>query len=277
MVLEQIISTKWLRQRPLYAIALGLCYTFIAAVTGYLFFKDRFSISLLFLVTLLLVPSLMNLLSFEEERERSDGIRRFFVNHQSVFEIYLFLSIGVFIGYLIVIWVLAAVQVDLSSTVGEQMKILGGGVTANEIQNFQVDQFTHSLNLFSNNLGVALIFFVLSFFYGAGAIFLMVWNASIFATFVSLTIENINKGVAHAFTLLGAFSIYILPEIEGFLLAAIAGGVISKAVIVEEFMSESFKNVVKDAFILLLMSFAVLLLAAFLEGYVGVNIIRALV
>ncbi|MFH1276707.1 MAG: stage II sporulation protein M [Candidatus Woesearchaeota archaeon] len=277
MVLEQVISTNWLRRRPLYAVFLGLCYTFIGAITGHLFFQDKFSVSLLFLVTLLLVPSLMNLLSFEEERERSEGLKRFFQNHKSVFEIYLFISIGIFIGYIAVIWVLGVSGIELSSTVGEQMKVLGGEITIDQIKNFETNSFLHSINLFVNNLGVAVIFFILSFFYGAGAIFLMVWNASIFATFVTLTIKNISRGVSNSFALLGAFSIYIIPEIAGFLLAAIAGGVISKAVIVEEFMSNSFRNVVKDAFILLLYSFALLLMAAFLEAYVGVGLIKALV
>lgn len=277
MVLEQIVSIEWLRRRPLYAIFLGLTYTFIAAITGYLFFKDKFSVSLLFLVTLLLVPSLINLLSFEEEKERSDGVKRFFQNHRSIFEIYLFLSVGVFIAYILVIFFLGASGLGLSTTVGEQMKVLGGEITIEQIKNFEANHLVHSLNLFVNNLGVAVIFFLLSFFYGAGAIFLMVWNASIFATFVSLTIKNIGKGFEHGFLLLGTFSMYIIPEIAGFLLAAIAGGVISKAVIVEEFMSNSFKNVVKDALVLLLCSIIILLIAAFLEGYIGVGLIKALV
>ncbi|MBI2112150.1 hypothetical protein HYT52_01275, partial [Candidatus Woesearchaeota archaeon] len=190
MVLEQIVSIEWLRRRPLYAIFLGLTYTFIAAITGYLFFKDKFSVSLLFLVTLLLVPSLINLLSFEEEKERSDGVKRFFQNHRSIFEIYLFLSVGVFIAYILVIFFLGASGLGLSTTVGEQMKVLGGEITIEQIKNFEANHLVHSLNLFVNNLGVAVIFFLLSFFYGAGAIFLMVWNASIFATFVSLTIKD---------------------------------------------------------------------------------------
>src|SRR3989344_3778492 len=116
MVLEQIINTTWLQRRPLYAVGLGLVYTLIASVTGYLFFRGQFSISLLFLISLLLVPSLMNLLSLEEERERSEGLKRFFHNHKDVFEIYLFLSIGVFLGYMAMIWVLGLFGADLSMT-----------------------------------------------------------------------------------------------------------------------------------------------------------------
>src|SRR3989344_2136383 len=276
MVLEQVISTNWLQRRPLYALLLGLIYTFIATVTGYLFFKDSFSISLLFLITLLLVPSLMNLLSIEEDREKKEGIKRFFHNHKDIFEIYLFLSIGVFIGYFVLIWFSSYLGANFNLTVGEQLKIIGPEITIEKIQQFDQNFFSHALNLFSKNVGIAVIFFLLSFFYGAGAIFLMVWNASTFSTFVSMTISNISKGVNHGLLLFGVFSLYIIPELGGFLLAAIAGGVISKAVLVEPFLSPSFRNVVRDALFLLLCSFALLLIAAFLESYVGVSLIKSL-
>ena len=219
----------------------------------------------------------MTLLSIEEEREKKEGYRRFYENHKAIFEIYLFLSVGIFIGYLILIWASRSLGIDFTVTVGEQMKILGSEVTESVVHEFNINPFVHVLNLFLKNLGVALIFFILSFFYGAGAIFLIVWNASIFSTFVSLTINNLNKGVPHAFGLLGIFSLYIIPEIAGFLLAAIAGGVISKAVIVESVMSGSFKNVVKDGCILLLLSFGILLISAILEGFVAVSLIKSFV
>jgi len=41
-------------------------------------------------------------------------------------------------------------------------------------------------------------------------------------------------------------------------------------------MSPEFKNVVGDAFILLLLSLALLLVAAFLESYAGVGLIQML-
>ena len=277
MVLEQIIGTGWLQRRPLFAAFLGLAYTFIGAITGYLFFQNQFSTSLLFLIALLLVPSLMGLLSIEEEREKQEGIRRFFHNHTDVFEIYLFLSIGVFLGYIILLWFSAGLDWNMQSTVGEQLKILGPQITVGQIQQFEENSLVHALGLFSKNVGVAVIFFILSFFYGAGAIFLMVWNASIFATFVYVTISNISKGVYHGLSLLGIFSAYIVPEIGGFLLAAIAGGELSKAMVSEQFMSESFKNVLRDAVVLLLCAFVLLLLAAFLEAYVGVKVIKSLV
>ncbi|MEW5896744.1 MAG: hypothetical protein AB1668_03570 [Nanoarchaeota archaeon] len=277
MVLEQLLSTHWLQKRPLCAVFLGIAYTFIAAITSYIFFKDSFSVSLLFLITVLLVPSLLNLLAMEEERERIEGLHHFFYNHKEIFEIYLFLFIGLFIGYLAVIWAMLTLGMDINVTLSEQVKMLGETITKGKVESFSVNQLTHALSIFSVNVGVAVILFILSLFYGAGSIFLVVWNASIFSTFIYTTISNISRSINHSIALFGIFSIYIIPELAGFLLAAIAGGVVSKAVLSEKFLSPTFRNVTRDAFVLLLISFAFLLAAAFLESYVGVNAIKMLV
>ena len=270
------MSTSWLERRPLAALVLGLFYTLVGSVTGFLFFRQNLSIAVLFFITLLLVPSLMNLLTIEEERERREGLRHFFHNHRDVFEIFLFFSLGIFLGYLVMVWIFGLLGFGLEITLQEQLKVLGDQVTKNVVQNYDVPKFTHSFGLFATNIGVAVIFFVLSFFYGAGSIFLVVWNASIFVTFIIVTIRNISQGMNHSLALLGIFSLYIVPEIAGFLLAAIAGGVVSKAVVVEDFLSKEFKNVVRDAVVLLFLSFALLLLAAVLESY-AVDWIKALV
>jgi len=277
MVLEQIVSANWLERRPLFALLLGFIYTLIGSITGFIFFKDSLSISILFLVTLLLVPSLVSMLSIQEEIERKAGLRKFFSNHKDIFEIYLFLSIGIFVGYLLVVWLFGLWGMDLSSTLSEQTKVFGEALTESKINEFTGQGLGHVFGIFSSNLGVALIFFILSFFYGAGSIFLIVWNASIFSTFIVLTLQNVSRGIKHSLGLLGAFSIYIIPEIGGFLLAGIAGGVVSKALVKEKFMGEGFRNVVRDATVLLLFSFVLLLVAAFLESYVGVSMIKMLV
>jgi hypothetical protein len=277
MVLEQLINTKWLQRRPLYAVVLGFIYTLIGSITGFILFRQNFSISLLFLITLLLVPSLMNLLNIGEKREKIDGPKKLYRDHKDIFEIYLFLSLGVFIGYLVMIWFLTSTGVDLNLTLSEQLNVLGDSVTKSQIEQFNAHKFTQWFNILSSNVGVAVIFFILSFFYGAGSIFLIVWNASIFSAFIFTTLRNISQGINHGIAILGAFSIYMVPEIAGFLLAAIAGGAVSKAAVTEDFMSEEFRSVLKDALQLLFVSFAVLFISAFLETFVAVNLIKAMV
>lgn len=277
MVLEQLVSIEFLERRRLFAIFLGFVYTFIAGLTSYIFFRENISISMFFLITLLLVPSLANIIADQEKKDSKIGIKNFVKNHRDVFEVYFFMSMGVVFGYGLVILLLGTLGFDVNVVLSEQVKQFGSGLTGEIINEFSVDKLNQFFGIFTSNLGVAVLFFILSFFYGAGAIFLIVWNASIFSTFLVLSLQNISKGINNALALIGAFSIYFLPEVAGFLLAGLAGGIISKAVIVENWGSKQFRNVLRDASVLLLVSFLFLLVAGLLESYVAVGLIKALV
>lgn len=277
MVLEQIFRLKILQKNPFYAVFLGLIYSLVAAATSYFFFKDQISLSMLFLITLLCLPSLMNLISIQEERDGQSGLRNFLDNHHDVFEIYFFLSIGIITGYLLVFLLFSAAGLDSGSTMSSQMSILSPLLDKNLIQAFEVNRLSHALNIFLANIGVAVLLFILSLFYGAGAIFLLVWNASVFSVFLFTTLKNLSSGVNNSLAIMGSFAIYVIPEFSGFLLAAIAGGIVSKAVINEELFSNDFQNVLRDAIALLLLSFILLFIAGFLESYVAVSLVKSLV
>jgi len=276
MVLEQFFKTKWLERRPVYSLLLGFVFTFIGLITGLIFFRNDISIALLFLVTLLLVPSLMKLINLEEKIERKAGLHHFFRNHRAILEIYLFLFLGIFAAYLVIGF---GAGDNLPSISQEQMKVLGSeGLTTEKMVSFTSEEkLSNALGIFSENLLTAVLFFFLSLFYGSGGIFLIVWNASIFSTFIVMTVNNISKAAPHAVGILGAFSLHLIPEVFGFLLAALAGGILSRALIKEHWQSKSFQNVVKDATILLLFGFVVLLIAAFLEAFVSTEIMLSLI
>lgn len=106
---------------------------------------------------------------------------------------------------------------------------------------------------------------------------MIVWNASIFSTFLVMTINNLSRGTPHALSILGIFSLHLIPEVFAFLTAAIAGGVLSRAMIKEKWKSKGFSNVIKDAVVLLLISFGILLLAAFLEAFVSTSLLGGLI
>lgn len=277
MVLEQIVGAEFLERKRLFALILGFVYTIIAGLTSYIFFRDSISIAMFFLLTILLIPSLVSVISDQEKRDSKFGFNSFLKNHMNIFEIYLFTALGIVLAYCFVIFVFTSMGYDINLILNEQISRFGDYLTADTIQEFNVNKFNQFFGIFTNNLGVAILFFLLSFFYGAGAIFLIAWNASIFSTFLVLSLQSISRGVNHALGLIGAFSIYYIPEVAGFLLAGIAGGIISKAVLVETKGSKGFKNVIRDSFTLLIISFLFLLIAAFLESFVAVSLIKALV
>ena len=133
MVLEQFFKASWLEKKPAISLLLGFVFVFIGLITALLFFKNDISIAVLFLVTLLLVPSLMKLIDLEEKMDRKFGVKHFFRNHKVIMKIYLFLFLGIFAGYL-VIGFGAGDNLDYISE--EQMKVLDGGLAAEDMVDF---------------------------------------------------------------------------------------------------------------------------------------------
>ncbi len=271
MVLEDLFNPAKVRHRPYLAFIFGFFFTFVAFLLSLFFFKDSMSVSVVFLTTLLLTPTLIMLLRMEEKIEVRFGLKNFFSNHKDIYEVYMFSFLGVFVAFVFVGLLLYTNQPLYNDAFEFQMTFLNldQGVTQDAVKAF-VDEsiqptFSQILGLFAHGLLVLMICFVLSFFYGASAIFLIILNASVFANFIVFAINTLTQNLMQGFQAFGFFLIHLLPEISGFMLAAIAGGVVSKAIMHEKKGSKAFKNVFKDATLLMLIAIALVLLAAVLE------------
>jgi len=273
MVLEDLFNPSRVRRRPYLAFIFGFIFTFISFFISTLFFDKDFSIAVIFLTSILLIPTLIKLLKMEEKVERQYGISHFFRNHKEIFEVYIFSFLGVFSAFVILGLILYQDPVEYGKLFSFQDKFLQfkQGLTPETVQNFvqgnveQQDTAMQILSLFSHSLLVLVICFLLSFFYGASAIFLIILNGSVFASFIVFVIETIAKNTAQGIQAFLFFMIHLLPEVSGFLVAAIAGGVVSKAVMAEKMGSNESKNVFKDATILMLIAIALVLVGALLE------------
>lgn len=275
MVFEQFLRIKTIERRPYYTFFLGLLYVFIAYFTSKLFFNEKISISIMFLITLLLVPTVLRLLNIEEIRERKDGLRRFFYDHKDIFEVYLFLFLGIFVGCFLLGLLSGINTFDYQLNLLKSQEGLSSELVQNKLTEGVSSSFQGFLGLLENNLAVALLCFVLSFFYGAGAMFLIVLNASVFSTFVLFVMNNLATTLNKT-AIFGIFLVHLLPELFGFMLAAIAGGVVSKALMKEKFGSEPFRNIIKDSSAIFLFSMAFIILAALLETYVSTALFNSL-
>lgn len=277
MVLEEI-KARFIEQRPYAAIAIGFAYTIIGYAAARFLFRADLSVSMLFLTTLLLVPTLVHVLHDEEEREKQSGTAGFFHNHIDIVESYLFLFIGIFAGYLVLGLMLPSHYETMfsfqTSYLADQQ-----GLTPEAITTFLEGSFqptvSHVLGIVEKNIFVAILFFMLSVFYGAGAVFLLVLNASVFSSFVHVVIQQLASKASEALSILAFFSVHLIPEVSGFLVASIAGGVVSRAFVHETFGSKGFRNVMKDSVLLLLISLGLIMIGAILEVYVTTHLFRA--
>jgi uncharacterized membrane protein SpoIIM required for sporulation len=120
-----------------------------------------------------------------------------------------------------------------------------------------------------------------SFIYGAGAIFILIWNASIVGTaigsFIRVSIDALitsscgaNTGTTFCAVSSGIlrYTVHGVPEILAYFVAALAGGIISIAVINQEFNSRKFEHILLDSADLLMLAIAILFIAALLEVFI---------
>jgi len=273
MVFEQFLELKNLKRHLLFVFLLGFTYAVFGFAVARLFFSSSVSIVILFTTTLLLVPAITKIIDREEEIESKEGLRHFFRNHTTIIEVYVILFLGIFLAFFVI-----GFFGKLDDTFSYQLNFLEKSeqLSTEKIAEFGSEEysptFSNFLGLVSYNLFIAIICFVLSLFYGAGALFLVTLNASVFATFIVFVVKNIGK-----IAVFGLFLIHLIPELSGFLIAAIAGGVISRAIMHERFRSRGFRNVMKDALVLFLIAVGFIIVGALLEMFVTSRIVHGLV
>jgi uncharacterized membrane protein SpoIIM required for sporulation len=125
-----------------------------------------------------------------------------------------------------------------------------------------------------NNIKVLAFVLLFSLIYGAGAIFILTWNASVISVAIGNAIRSI-VAVSPA-SYFAAFSVGLarylthgIPEIGAYFIGALGGGMISMAIIKHEFMDKKFKKIVIDSSYLILLALCILIFAALLETYVS--------
>lgn len=280
MVLEDLFESAGLRHRPFRAFIYGSLFTFLAFVMALFFFRDSVSVAMVLITTLLLVPTLTLMLKTEEKIESKYGLKHFFHNHKDIFEVYLFGFIGVFLAFVIIGAGLHDRPELYDQVFSFQITFLSKdqGVSAESVKMFVDNAYKPSIDraagIFTHDLLILIICFVLSFFYGATAVFLIILNGSVFASFVLFVVKVLAQNVMQGVQAFAFFLIHLLPEVSGFLVAAIAGGVVSKAVMHEKKGSVHFKNVFKDATVLLGIAILLVLVGVVLEVFVTARLFQ---
>lgn len=114
--------------------------------------------------------------------------------------------------------------------------------------------------IFSNNMNVLIISYLFSFIFGAGAVFILVWNASVVGVFLSQVPQHQILDYSLGIVLHGFF------EIGGYVVAGLAGGILSTAII-RGTGWPVLRTIAFDSLKLLLLASAMILLGAGIEAY----------
>jgi len=118
------------------------------------------------------------------------------------------------------------------------------------------------INIFTNNVYVLIFTLLFSLIFGAGAIFILAWNASVISAAIGIFSESslLNLPIG-----LFRYMIHGVPEIGSYFTGALAGGIISIAVIKHDVKSEKFWIILQDSLNLVILAVVLLVIAALIE------------
>lgn len=266
MVLESIINPKNAIGKPAHVFMIAFIYTIVSAFVSQHIFPSSASILTISFITILFVPFFQQLFEIEEKKEDMAALGKssnIFVRHSGIIYIFTLFFLGV-----IVAMTFLYVFFPSQNLFAAQTTTLKSFSTAGITDRGEFSRF------FINNTQVMIALFLLSFVFGAGAIFILAWNASVIAVYLGLFIESLlvkGVGTTVAFVYgiplgLSTLALHGVPEVLAYFIAGLAGGVLSVGVIREKFFSKEFRMIFKDSILLLVLAEFLISVAAYIEA-----------
>lgn len=284
MVLENLIGPKKAEKKPYDMLFVGFLYASVAMFLSLWIFRDQTSLVMVFLTVMAALPLVYDTIKYEENKDHSKRKEMVLLKeHSRALSFFVFLFIGTVISFSL--WYIFLPDTIIGSVFNTQISTIKN-INSNI---FGIDFVTSSYisgsdllgQIFANNLKVLLFSIFFSFFYGAGSLFILIWNASVIGTAIGNFFRvNISQyaqtlgflkvaGYFHIFSLgLLRYFIHGIPEVLAYFVGGLAGGIISIAVTRHDIRTDEFKKVLIDSIDLIIISIALLFVAGLLEVYV---------
>ncbi|MBN2067454.1 MAG: stage II sporulation protein M [Candidatus Diapherotrites archaeon] len=283
MVLESLFTSRDVLKHPLFMLFISIVVGSASLWIAYFTFPGSSSILAIAFVTTGLVPIMHAVFAREEEREaaRPGFAASFLARHFKVIEVYAWFFVGLVLTY--AFWY-AAMPLDTRQVLfSEQEKTLAsiGSLRENLSGNAVIpitacgrEPWCWFNVIFLNNSSVLLASVLLSFVYGAGAVFLIGWNASVLGVLLGKDLiafagsGGILAGLGAAAKKSLGLLPHGIPEWLGYFVGAIAGGVISAAVSKRKWHRHEIRTISMDVSVMLFYAVALLFLGALIEAIV---------
>ena len=284
MVLEDLIKPKNAEKKPAEMFFIGFLYASVATFLSLWIFKDQTSLVMVFLTVMAALPLVYDTIKYEEKKDLL--IKKEFPllkEHSKALSFFVFLFLGTVVSF--ALWYILLPETMLDSVFNTQISTIKN-INANILgRKLITTSFISGSSLFgkilANNLKVLLFSIFFSFFFGAGALFILIWNASVISTAIGNFFRtNISEyanslglikiaGYFHVFSLgLLRYFIHGIPEILAYFIGGLAGGIISIAITKHEIGTQEFKKVLLDSVDLIIIAVVLLFVASLLEVYV---------
>ena len=274
MVFERLIPIRVAEKKPWELLPLAFLYASVGVLLALWIFPENASLACVFFGVMALMPLMVQLMLFEEKKGEKSGSDVF--THKKAATFFTFMFLGLVLCY--AFWGIVLPYFSSINLFQLQINVIQQ-INAGAIGGYTFAAFTKIL---LNNVRVLAFALLFSFIFGAGAIFILTWNASVIAVAIADTTRGIVSagakalglsGVAayfHAFGLaLARYMVHGIPEIGGYFVGGLAGGIISIGVIKYHLGSPKFRKVMFDALNLTILAIFILFVAAVLEVWVS--------
>ena len=277
MVLESLINPWKAKKHPWKLFLIGLLFAVVGVIFSLWVFESHASIIMVLLVVLMSVPLMYATMVVEEETElKLKNERSILREHAKTIGFLTLLFLGFVAGFtLCYVFLPDAIVEPLFSAQTDAIQAVNSQVTGDSVH---ISSF---FGVLANNLKVLIFCIVFAFFFGAGAIFILSWNASVIAAAIGQFIREGLASVANSagfVTLASYFTVVVssmmrylihgILEIGGYFVGGLAGGIISVGLMRHGFSSKEFNKVLYDGAILLIIALLILVFAGIVEIYI---------
>lgn len=279
-MIELFIKPKRAERKPWEMFFIGLLYSSISLLlVSFVFSKDSVlsqygGILVVTFTVLCTLPFMYYIIKLEEGKDVEISEEGTLIKeHSRAIKALMWLFLGLVVGFSF--WYLILPNTT-PQNFNAQIEVFCSINSPNNYQNClnqngishitgQVTRPGMLFSIFANNVNVLIFTLVFSLALGAGAIFILAWNASVIGTavgmFAKTDLSSIPLGLLR-------YMIHGIPEIAAYFISALAGGIVSVAVIRGDLEGERKWNILQDALVLIVVALIILFLSALVEVFV---------
>lgn len=279
-MLESLINPKRAEKGPWKMFFVGLLYASLSLLLVQWFFSGDavlIKYSGLIVVTFCVMfslPFMYYIIKQEEvEDETISGIRRVWSVHKDA----IFALNWLFLGFVLAFsfWYLVLgdssllnAQIETYCMINSPSNVEGcvtqysqGSIVTPTGSITKVSRF---FSILENNVYVMIFTLIFSLIFGAGAIFVLAWNATVIASAIGIFTQYELSKIPLGFL---RYMVHGLPEIAAYFITALAGGILGAGLIRNGIKNQRFYRVVENVIILLFIAIVILVVAGLMEVY----------
>jgi len=260
-MLEMLISPQKAEKRPWEMFFIGAFYATVSLIlTKWIFSGDPVlskytGILVVTFCVMFSIPFMYFAIKNEEEKDLvMTGLGRLMKEHSKALIYFMFLFLGFVVAFSFWYIVFEDGNQNFRAQI-ETFCMINKPVHFTEcVSEYGIEQIAKTtafltakekiVNIFVNNIYVLIFTLVFSLIFGAGAIFILAWNASVISAAIGIfsksDLTNLPLGLVR-------YMIHGIPEIGAYFAGALAGGIISIAVIKHDIHSEKFWVILQDS------------------------------